>query len=229
MIKYVWCEDKGSGYEFWRRFFKIYSPDVVIESKGNNTELRHAVTRITNSEDLYYIVVDHAVDNPDVLRELRKIYSEMQKKKNIRILKIHSFEFVLLSFEFLDQWIFSEVDELKEKRKSLLKAKDLFVIMVLSGSEAESVSELRNLLGYIKQYNTEQISSKLLFEITRNTGFETDKGHFGECFYIDCCEWEKRKSEDICGLDGKRLDTAQKMYQIMEHSVLKKAIEGAGL
>ena len=33
----------------------------------------------------------------------------------------------------------------------------------------------------------------MLFAITRNTGFETDKGTLGACFTVDCCDWSERQ------------------------------------
>ena len=71
MKTYVWCEDSGAGYEFWRYIFKVIRGDAKVESKGNNTELRKSVEHIGNEEAEYYVTMDMAVDNPDVLRELK--------------------------------------------------------------------------------------------------------------------------------------------------------------
>ena len=70
-------------------------------------------------------MVDHAIDNPDVLRELRRLYRLAEDKSNITIIKIFSFEFILLSFSLLEQWVFAEKDALKDKRSNLLKNKDI--------------------------------------------------------------------------------------------------------
>jgi len=55
-------------------------------------------------------MVDHAIDNADVLRELRRLYRLAEDKSNITIIKIFSFEFILLSFSLLEQWVFAEKD-----------------------------------------------------------------------------------------------------------------------
>ena len=76
-------------------------------------------------------------------------------------------------------------------------------------------------LDFSENKNTEQISAKLLTGITLNTGFETDKKKLGTCFINNCCEWAERQSDDICGLDDKRLQANAKVKQIVKNSVLK--------
>jgi hypothetical protein len=61
-------------------------------------------------------MVDNAIDNPDVLRELRRLYRLAEDKSNITIVKIFSFELILLSFSLLEQWVFAEKDALRDKR-----------------------------------------------------------------------------------------------------------------
>ena len=77
--------------------------------------------------------------------------------------------------------------------------------------------------------NSEQIAAKLLFEITRNTGFETDKSQVGDCFINSCCEWTERQSNDLCGLDSHRISAGEKAKLLVVRSALKAAFEGVGL
>ena len=77
--------------------------------------------------------------------------------------------------------------------------------------------------------NQEQLAADILFDITRNTGFETDISHVGQCFITNCCEWTDRRADDICGLDNDRLSIDEKMNQIFEHSVLQNAFKEAGI
>ena len=230
MSKYVWCEDSGSGLTFWTALFQTLYPDIIVQSKQNNTRLRKAVSEISEkSVDQFYVLIDNAVDNPDVLREVKKLSDISQTKENVQIIRVHSFEFVLLSFTDLDNWIFADQDELKEKRQKLLEWKDLFVRAFTETVNADFLNEVREVLQYYGCSNSEQFSAKLLYEITRNTGFETNKGKLGECFINDCCEWLSRQDDDICGLDDQRLTTATKMKSIYEKSVLKNALTKAGL
>lgn len=202
----------------------------IVETKRNNTELCKAVSRIQPDEDgRYYILMDTAIDNPDVLRETQRLYRSIQDKSNVSVIRIHSFEFVLLSFTMLEEWIFDKDDNLKETRRSLLEFKTDFVNIICNGADAQKISVIKEAADYSEKLNTEQISAKLLFEITRNTGFETTKGKLGECFFISCCEWKDRDADDICGLDEHRLTTENKIKSIFEHSVLKDSFEKEGL
>ena len=229
MKKYLWCEDSGAGYQFWKAIFKETYPDIVVISKKGNTGLRKATKGISDDGNHYYIVIDSALDNPDVLRETRRLYENAKDKRNVSIITIHSFEFALLSFDCLDSWVFAEEDELKEKRKDLLADIKTFVELIMSGGDAEKLSGLKDILMKYNKNNNEQLASKLLYEITRNTGFETDKGELGNCFVIDCCDWHERKEDDICGLDNKRITAKEKANILIEHSVLKAAFRKAGL
>ena len=229
MSTYVWCEDTGSGYEFWKQVFGTLYEDYTVESKNNNTELCKAVSKITEKENKYYILLDNAIDNPEVLRETQRLYSAMKDRDNVSAIKIHSFEFVLLSFRMLTDWVFSEQDELREKRKTLLALKDILVDVINNGGDISKLQAMKNALKISENMNTEQLSAKLLFEITRNTGFETTKGKLGECFVVDCCEWAERMSNDICGLDESRMTSNTKILEIYENSVLKDSFAKAGL
>ena len=73
------------------------------------------------------------------------------------------------------------------------------------------------------------IKENCFLRFTRNTGFETTKGRLGSCFIVDCCDWDKRQSDDICGLDQKRLTGDEKIKIIFENSVLKNTFAKAGL
>lgn len=229
MQNYIWCEDSRSGFAFWNEIFKSVNSEFIVESKGNNSGLRKAVEKIQNDENIYYILIDNVVDNPDVLREVKRIKADANGKNNIHIVDIHSFEFTLLSFSHIANWVFAEKDNLKEKRKSLLHARELFVKLIVNGGTANELAELKSFLNYSEKTTTEQISAKLLYDITRNTGFETNKSKLGVCFVNNCCEFEKRQTDDICGLDNKGLSADKKKKQLIELSVLKKALQKVGL
>lgn len=81
----------------------------------------------------------------------------------------------------------------------------------------------------IEEHNIEQLSAKLLFDLTRNTGFEVSKGVIGECWIKSCCEWEERQEDDICGLDNSRLSVFDKMKRIYMESSLKLQFSKVGL
>lgn len=230
MNTYVWCEDTGSGLAFWKMLFDTFYRDYIVESKKNNTELCKAIARIKPDEDdRYYVLMDNAIDNPDVLRETQRLYHSIKDKSNVSVIRIHSFEFVLLSFQMLEDWVFAREDGLKDARRNLLVFRTEFVDIICNGGDAVRLSAMKEAASYSDKLNTEQISAKLLFEITRNTGFETTKGKLGDCFIVSCCEWKNRMPDDVCGLDDRRLASDDKIKSIFDYSVLKDSFTKAGL
>ena len=225
MSQYAWCEDSKSGLEFWKAIFKVINPEIIVETKNNNTNLRKSVDKISDDGNEYYILMDNAIDNPDVLREVKKLKECIAAKHNVYPIKIHSFEFSLLSFKFLEEWVFAEKDELKDKRRNLLDARKTFIDIVLNGRDATLLAKLKADLDFFENKNTEQISAKLLTGITLNTGFETDKKKLGTCFINNCCEWVERQMDDICGLDDERIQADEKVKQIVKNSVLKDVFQ----
>ncbi len=229
MANFIWCEDSGSGYQFWNILFNELYSETTVVSKRNNSNLCKEAANISNDGNIYYIMIDSAIDNPNVLREFSRLKKNISGKNNIRLIKIHSFEFSLLSFEYLEQWVFAEEDELRDKRKALIDARNAFVKLVVRGATSDELKEFKSLYQFQDKANTEKISARLLFEITRNTGFETDKSKIGSCFVLNCCDWNDRQQDDICGLDKKRLKAHDKIEQIIKHSVLHDSFKEAGL
>ena len=229
MSTYVWCEDSGSGYAFWNTVFKIMYPEFIVETKNSNTRLNKAIRQISDDNNLYYVIVETVLDNQDVLRELERLKRSIIGKNNIKVIKIHSFEFSLLSFEFLEKWVFAENDDLKEQRKDKLEAREKLVKLISDGGTADELSLFKSMYQYQSKMNTEKIAAKLLTEITRNTGFETNKKQVGFCFVNSCCEWDDRQENDLCGLDDKRLSVSEKIEQMVNHSILQAAFQEVGL
>ena len=71
--------------------------------------------------------------------------------------------------------------------------------------------------------------AKILFDLTRNTGFEVSKGKTGECWIKSCCEWQNRMDDDICGLDRNRLQLSNKIENIYKGTSLATQFQNIGL
>ncbi len=225
----MWCEDFSSGFVFWSKVFETLFQGYIVESKKNNSELCKAISKLDNADDKYYVLMDNAVDNPDVLREKLRLYEVIKEKPNVTVIDIHCFEFVLLSFTKLEKWIFAAKDSLKDKRSKIIEAKNAFVDIIRSGADASRLSVVKEELNYADFMNSEQMSARLLYEITRNTGFETTKGKLGDCFIVDCCDCNTRMPDDICGLDQERITMKEKIKEIFENSVMREAFLKVGL
>lgn len=227
---YFWTEDRKdkSGYQFWKTFLETLYPDVVLESKTNSSELVKSVAKI-DSEDTYIVALDHSFDNDQSIREVRALQKIMQSKNNIYEFRLISFEFILLSFSGLLDWIYAQDDELREKREGLIIVRKKLLEAVAKHTDYKEVPEIIEWLNDNEAYNVEQVTAKLLYELTRNTGFEVDKGNLGICWKTDCCGYEDRQADDKCGLDNSRLTLYGKMSTILKESFLKREFERIGL
>ncbi|MDY3017451.1 MAG: hypothetical protein SOR79_09930 [Blautia sp.] len=190
----MWIEDRKekASYTFWENFMRQLCPDVIVESKKNNSELVKSVRTLQDTENRYIIVFDNSFDNLQIVMEKKRLKKYVNEKENVFLLNIICFEYLLLEFKELIEWIYAPEDEFLQKR-------------------------------------AKAIAAKLLFDLTRNTGFEVSKGILGECWIKSCCEWDERQEDDICGLDYNRLSVFDKMKRIYEESSLKLQFPKVGL
>ena len=82
---YLWIEDrKGkAGFLFWKTLMWELCPDVIVESKKNNSELVKAVKALQDRNNQYIIVLDHAFDNLQVYREQKLLKTYADGKDNV--------------------------------------------------------------------------------------------------------------------------------------------------
>lgn len=229
---FLWIEDrKGkASYIFWKNFMNQLYPEVIVESKKNNSELVKAVKSLKDIENKYIIVFDNSFDNLQVTMEQRLLKYYADKMKNVFLMDIICFEYILLEFKSLIKWIYRADDEFLKKRATAIVAREKLVNSIdsneLNYKEIQEIVEYDN---HIENHNIEHLVARLLFDLTRNTGFEVSKGSVGECWIKSCCEWENRQENDICGLDEHRLSVFNKMKNIYEETFLKKQLNKVGL
>ena len=232
MNTYLWIEDrKGkSSYIFWQTLMGEICPEIVVESKKNNSELVKAVKALEDTQDKYIVVFDNSFDNLQVVMEQKMLRKYAKVKNNVLLMDIICFEYILLEFTNLISWIYSTDDEYLIKRRKVVVAREKFVNTIQNGEmNYKDIREIVEYNGNVDNYNVEQLSSRILFDLTRNTGFEVSKGKIGDCWIKSCCEWEKRMPDDICGLDINRLSIREKMRQIYEGTSLFTQFQNIGL
>ena len=229
---FLWIEDKKdkSGYSFWKTFMEQLFPHVTVESKKNNSELVKAVKGLKDKANRYIVVFDNSFDNLQVLSELKILAEAVKEKDNVAFLDIVCFEYLLLEFKELIDWVFAPDDEFLDKRAEIIKVRSKLVGAISKGiSSYKEIQEIKDYCDNIEGYNIEQLSAKILFELTRNTGFEVSKGSIGDCWIKSCCDWSKRQDDDICGLDHSRLDIHEKMKHILLGTCLQNEFRELGL
>ena len=229
---FLWIEDRKdkSGYSFWKTFMEQLFPYVTVESKKNNSELVKAVKGVKDKANRYIVVFDNSFDNLQVLSELKILAEAVKEKDNVAFLDIVCFEYLLLEFKELIDWVFAPDDEFLDKRAEIIKVRSKLVGAISKGiSSYKEIQEIKDYCDNIEGYNIEQLSAKILFELTRNTGFEVSKGSIGDCWIKSCCDWSKRQDDDICGLDHSRLDIHEKMKHILLGTCLQNEFRELGL
>ncbi|MCM1025768.1 MAG: hypothetical protein NC432_05005 [Roseburia sp.] len=214
---YLWIEDHKdkAGYVFWETLMHQLDPNIIVESKGNNSELVKAVGALPDCENKYIIVFDNSFDNLQAYQERRLLKKYAEKKSNVHLLDVICFEFILLEFDKLMDWLYAPDDEFREKRSTEIRAREL--LLEAFRADEMNYKGIQEIVLYddnLKNHNIEQLSAKLLFDLTRNTGFEVSKKNIGDCWICSCCEWVGREKDDVCGLDSERLSLEEKMKSI---------------
>ena len=232
MKTYLWIEDRKnkSGYIFWQTLLGQLCPEIVLESKQNNSELVKAVKALEDTENRYIVVFDNSFDNLQVAMEQKMLRKYAGDKENVILMDIICFEYILLEFKELIEWIYAPDDEFLVKREKAITAREKLVKTIQNGEI--NYKDIREIIEYnenVDNYNVEQLSAGILFDLTRNTGFEVSKGSVGECWIKSCCEWEERMPDDICGLDVSRLPVKEKMKRICKGTSLLKQFQNMGL
>lgn len=208
---------------------EIY-PDVIVESKKNNRELVKAVKGLTDKENRYIIAFDNSFDNVQLYMEQKILKEAAGIRDNVFLLDLICFEYTLLEFDKLIDWIYAPGDEFREKRAGAIAAREHLVQMISTGDvNYKEIQEIVDYDDHLTEHNIEQLSAKLLLDLTRNTGFEVSKGSLGECWKQNCCEWEERQEDDICGLDQSKLSLKDKMKSILFGTSLCREFAGIGL
>ena len=66
---YLWIEDgkDKAGFVFWHTLMGQICPEIIVESKNNNSELVKAVRSLQDTENRYIVVFDNSFDNIIIL------------------------------------------------------------------------------------------------------------------------------------------------------------------
>ena len=95
---------------------KQLCPEIIVESKKNNSELAKAVKTLQDADNKYIIVFDNSFDNLQVIMEQKRLKQYVNERDNVFLTDIICFEYILLEFKKLIEWIYAPEDEFLEKR-----------------------------------------------------------------------------------------------------------------
>ena len=185
-MKYLWTEDTGAGFHFWKLVNKLFFDDTFeVESKGSNQGLLDAVLDLDiQDNDKYYIAFDYVVDNQDIRNKYRMLKSIAEKAEGrIVILDMICFEYLILSFEKLVVWTGTgKTDKIKIREKILSVVENHRINL----SKINDEKTLQYLSGF-KRYSTERVMKSLTGEFTQNEKWSVNGSLMGECWYRNCC------------------------------------------
>ena len=123
---FLWIEDRKekAGFIFGKRLLQQLCPDIKVESKTNNSELVKAVRNLKDTENRYIIVLDNSFDNLQVALEQKRLREYVEEKTNVALMNIVCFEYILLEFRKLIDWIYAPEDEFHIKRAGVIAARE---------------------------------------------------------------------------------------------------------
>lgn len=185
-MRYLWTEDTGSGFHFWKLVNQLFfDNEFIVESKGSNQGLLDAVIGLDiKYDDKYYIAFDYIVDNQDIRNKYRILKSVAGRSEGkIVILDMICFEYLILAFDQLITWTGTGKTDKIKIREAILVAIENHRIDL---SKIADEKTLQYIAGF-KRYSTERIIKSLVGELTQNEKWSVKGKHMGECWYKDCC------------------------------------------
>ena len=87
---FLWIEDQKdkAAYTFWKSMMQQLYPEVVVESKMNNSELVKAVQKLSDWQNKYIIVFDNSFDNLQAIMEQRRLREAVATRANVILLRM---------------------------------------------------------------------------------------------------------------------------------------------
>ena len=185
-MKYLWTEDTGAGFHFWKLVNQLFFEDeFIVEGKGSNQGLLDAVLDLEiRADDKYYIAFDYVVDNQDIRNKYRVLKSiEKSSEGKIVILDMICFEHLILAFDKLVEWTGTGKTDKIKIREEVLAAVENHRINL---SKINDEKTLQYIAGF-KRYSTERVMKSLTGGFTQNEKWSVKGSLLGECWYKDCC------------------------------------------
>lgn len=205
---HIWHEDSsGSATNLFWEFLKIHRvSNVLINAEikgfdGNANLHNHVCNAKYNAHDIYYIFIDCVPDNQKALSYYNGIKEATSNKKNVKVLDLLCFEYMLLKFRYLLNWIKptkltkdyvegeiarAELIKVVESHNSWLTNPILVKYIVKNkGIDTNNQGWQRDLFFV----SMENLASLILSKMTNGgtTEFGVSKTKLGKCWHCNCC------------------------------------------
>ncbi len=114
-MRYIICEDDGSGYYFWslisryvlKKEYKVVTPLEINRALGKEeyavgiSKIREYLNVLTKEADvnnhLYIVCIDNATDNPEISAVISQIHQIIGKRHNFHMVNYICFEQLLMT------------------------------------------------------------------------------------------------------------------------------------
>ena len=199
---YIWHEDKKNGatQQFWE-FLKNSNVSTKLTNakiqgfEGNANLKNHIKNFKFSNRDKYIIFMDFVLDNPVAIRYYKEVYSYVKNHNNVYLSNIMCFEYMMLTFKYLETWI-KPLKNNKEYRV-LIHLISEFIRCIDTNNNWISSADLRNYMmkrkkssniSDIQNISSEKVAAALINEITYDhMHFRVNKDNLGECWKCNCC------------------------------------------
>lgn len=249
---HIWHEDskRSSTTQFWcflqNEFVAKILYDAEIRGFGSNealvTELQYCKFK---SSDIYYILLDNVLDNPDIVVLHKKVKRIEHKNKNVVVSNLLCFEFLILSFIYLDAWV--KPYNVNKGYTSAMCVRDAFIncinnngMWVRNKVIVDYVIDKWNLthlddFGIKRELSfitSEDIAFHLLCDIV-NSGsldFTTTKTRLGTCWTCNCCDKDNevnktnKNNRKHCNLYRYKKDRRTKALNLLNCTAAKQIL-----
>lgn len=226
--------EESTTTEFWKMFIGN-SSNFDVRGFGGYINLKLYVTNKENinPNDFYIVFMDYVYDNQAIVDIFEDMENKINKNnlKNVFIPKVICFEYILLTFNELKNWVKPQVindryNEAVEKQTKLLKIIKSGMEMPINMTSEKTVTyTLQNLCKHHRGFVYSKNYSKL------------GRCWTEEClFYVNCvgCKYAKDISQYMCkkctrckkcslsdyGLNNQVMDRETKSSEIIHKSIL---------
>lgn len=230
---HIWHEDSDNSAttQFWnflkksRVCYNISFAEIRGFS-GNQNLFDFIYTCNFNNKDVYLVFMDCVYDNPKVMNLYKKVVKLVNSKSNVFVLNLLSFEYLILSFKYFENWTRSLVSidkynylcKIRIDLLSCIRNKDLLIYYPLLVEYMRSFQSRD-----ISRITTEQLATHLLSDFTGSLkgDFIITKKHLGSCWTCTCCDKYTKDLVKKCSHAGNKKTDKEKALNLYHNTLAR--------
>lgn len=228
---HIWHEDSENSAttQFWNFLKKsrvCYNISVaeIRGFSGNQNLFDFIYTYNFNNKDVYLVFMDCVYDNPKVMNLYKKVVKLVNSKSNVFVLNLLSFEYLILSFKYFENWTrplvsidkYNYLCKIRTDLLSCIRNKELPIYYPLLVEYMRSFQSRD-----ISRITTEQLATHLLSNFTGSLkgDFIITKKHLGSCWTCNCCDKYKKDLDKKCSHAGNKKTDKEKALNLYHNTL----------